>query len=235
MTLDSKFVIALIPARKGSKGIKRKNMKMLCNYPLIHYTFRAALDSKLIDEVYLSSDDDAILSYAQDLGIKTIMRPKKFSTDYATATEVVEHFFSTVPEVLLNQDPYVVYLQPTSPLRNNIHIDEALELMAKEKTHTLLSITQLEKSPYKSFFINQEGQVQSLFDEKLSNARRQDLPTTYISNGAIYVFRVSDFKKRSGFPSNGSTPFIMNREESVDVDTEEDIKYIESLIGARNG
>lgn len=231
MSLNSKMVVALVPARGGSKGIYRKNMRVIAGRPLIDFTLRAALDSAIIDEIYLSSDDEDILKCGSKMNVGTIRRPAEFSSDFATAAEVVEHFFSVIPEDILRGDPYIVYLQPTSPLRSATHIDRALNAMSEAKFNTLVSVTELSKSPFKSFTISTSGTLQSLFDEKLTNARRQDLPVAYTPNGAIYVFMVSDFIESGGFPSNGSFPFIMSEIDSIDIDTEDDICYVEKILG----
>jgi CMP-N,N'-diacetyllegionaminic acid synthase len=235
MTLKSKTVIALVPARGGSKGVYRKNMREIAGRPLIDFTLRAALDSNIIDETYISSDDEDILKYANMMDIGIIKRPPQISSDFATASDVVEHFFSVMSDDVLRHDPYIVYLQPTSPLRSATPIDKALNAMSEAKFNTLVSVTELSKSPFKSFVISASGTLESLFDEKLTNARRQDLPVAYIPNGAIYVFRVSDFLEHRGFPSNGSYPFVMSEIDSIDIDTEDDICNVERILGGRNG
>jgi CMP-N-acetylneuraminic acid synthetase len=210
-------------------------MREIRGRPLVDFTLRAALDSLIIDEVYISSDDEEILNYANKINVRTVKRPEEFSSDTATANDVVRHFFSIVSKDNLQRDPYIVYLQPTSPLRNATHIDRALLAMSEAKFNTLVSVTELIKSPFKSFTIGASGALQSLFDEKLSNARRQDLTKAYIPNGSIYIFRVSDFLERGGFPSNGSFPFIMDEIDSIDIDTEDDISYVERILGVRDG
>lgn len=224
------FVIGLIPARGGSKGVPGKNMRMIGSKPLISHSINAALQSNYINYVYVSSDDLGILRYARAMGVIGILRPDEFATDTASAVEVVEHFISTLPNELLDEDPYIIYLQPTSPLRNACHIDQAMEEMLKLNAKSLISVSKIDKSPFKMFFLDKFGRLQSLFDENLSNARRQDLPEVVIPNGAIYVFRVSEFKLRCGFPSNGSVPFLMSAKDSIDIDTEEDICRAEILL-----
>jgi len=228
-------VIGLIPARGGSKGVLRKNMRMIAGKPLVEFTVQAAMHSRYLDSVYLSSDDDKILSCGSSLGAQTFRRPAEFASDTASAEDVVRHFFKEIPEQLVEQDPYIVYMQPTSPLRSSRHVDEALEQMNAQAAHTVVSVVEMTKSPYKSFSLNASGRLQSLFDEKMSNARRQDLPKVYIPNGAIYIFRVSDFLERAGFPSNGSIPFVMSGADSIDIDTEEDIRYLEYILRKKNG
>lgn len=228
-------VIALIPARGGSKGVYRKNLRKVGGKSLLEHTLAAAHCSKLIDKTYVSSEDSEILELSARLGAETIKRSMVFASDRASAIDVVRHFIDTLTEGLRRENPLIVYLQPTSPLRTSEHIDEALKKMVKVKKSTLFSVTELLVSPYKSFKIDENGQLQSLFDEKLSNCRRQDLPPTYRPNGAIYAFRISDFLKRGGFPSNGSVPFVMSELESVDVDTEEDLIVVEKLLEQLHG
>lgn len=235
MTLAGKTVIALVPARGGSKGVPRKNLRVIAGKPLLAYTIKAALGAKQVDRVYLSSDDDEILAVGHSMKVEIIRRPLPYASDTASALDVVQHFITLLPEELKATDPYIVYLQPTSPLRSARHIEDALAQMETMRLHTMVSVIELSKSPYKSFALDAHGCLQSLFDEKLSNARRQDLPKAYLPNGAIYAFRLYDFLNRGGFPSNGSLPYVMSEEDSVDVDTEEDILRLEQYLGDRYG
>jgi CMP-N-acetylneuraminic acid synthetase len=208
---------------------------MIAGQPLIAYTIQAAARAVRVDRIYLSSDDEAILSFGRNSGVEAICRPEEYASDSATAMDVVRHFLSVLPDEISRTDPYILYLQPTSPLRTAEHIDQALAEMETKKAHALISVIELAKSPFKSFQIDTHGNLQSLFDERLSNVRRQDLPKAYIPNGAIYVFRLSEFLVRDGFPSNGSLPFVMSDEESVDIDTEDDIRVLERYLGERHG
>ncbi|WP_255554663.1 cytidylyltransferase domain-containing protein [Polynucleobacter sp. MWH-HuK1] len=233
MGLNTTPVVCLIPARGRSKGVYRKNMRTIAGKSLIDFTILAAQHSNYADNVYISSDDATILEHARTLGAIGIARPDEFASDTASAIAVVEHFLSMLPDTLLQEDPYIVYLQPTSPLRTSHHIDDALEQMLAAKGQSLVSVSEVQKSPFKMFTLDEKGRLQSLFDEKLSNARRQDLPEVFAPNGAIYVFRASEFKSRGGFPSNGSIPFVMNTEDSLDIDTEDDICRAEIILGGK--
>jgi CMP-N-acetylneuraminic acid synthetase len=233
MTLCTTLAIGLIPARGGSKGVPGKNMRKIAGSPLIDFSILAALQSNYIDSVYVSSDDQAILQHAQIMGATGIVRPGEFAADTTSAVEVVAHFIGALSNTVLQEDPYIVYLQPTSPFRMAHHIDDAFEQMQSANAQSLISVSEVEKSPFKMFSLDSKGRLQSLFDEKLSNARRQDLPTVFAPNGAIYVFRVSEFKARGGFPSNGSIPFVMNATDSLDIDTEDDIRRAEMIFGGK--
>lgn len=220
---DGRPVIALIPARGGSKGLQRKNLALIAGRPLIEYTIAAARRSVLIDETWVSSDDSEILAVSDALGVRSLLRPERLANDNASPTEVVKHFFTTLPESVRHRDPVVVYLQPTSPLRNEKHIDTLLREMWKAGACGAVSVVEATHPPHKAFTLDENGRLLSLFDEKLSNARRQDLPRCYYPNGAIYAFKVSTFESRDGFPSNDSIPFIMDADESVDIDNNNDL------------
>ena len=223
--------IALIPARGGSKGIQRKNLRDLAGKPLLHHTVDAACGSRHICDIYLSSEDDEILMSGKAAGCKTIRRPVALAQDDSAATDVVLDFFE---QATLFGDPFIVYLQPTSPLRTSTHIDTAIDAMAAAGADSLVSVMELEKSPFKSFVCGEDGRLKSLFEENYSNHNRQQLPKAYIPNGALYIFRKSLFMARSGFPSDGSLPYIMSQTDSVDIDSEDDLIRAGQIMEQRN-
>jgi CMP-N-acetylneuraminic acid synthetase len=229
MTFKAKQVLALIPARGGSKGVPGKNLRMVRGKALIAHTLEAASKCPLVDKVYLSSDDEKILEAGRAFGVETLKRDPAAATDSATAKDVVNDFIGRLPPELVRANPYIVYLQPTSPMRNAGHIARAFHEIDAKNGDTGLSVVALKKTPFKSFKLDREGFLESLFEERLSNANRQTLPDAYYPNGAIYIFPLSEFIKNGGFPSNGSVPFIMSEKESIDIDSEEDIEALERL------
>lgn len=234
MLSDGTKVIALIPARGGSKGVKRKNIRILNGYPLIAYSIKAALSSDIVDQVWVSTDDCEISEIAKQFGAMIIERPDYLAKDSSSAVEVVEHFKDTLSEALNEQDTMLVYLQPTSPMRNALHLDTALLEMERANVSNLVSVVKCKSSPYKSFKFNENNMLQSLFGERSSNSNRQDLPQCYYPNGAIYAFMLKDFKKRGGFPSDGAFPFVMTDRDSVDIDSEDDLCAVEIIMGKLN-
>jgi CMP-N,N'-diacetyllegionaminic acid synthase len=235
MSFNGRPVLALIPARGGSKGLPRKNLAMLAGKPLVGHTIEAAKSSHLIDDTWVSSEDAEILSLAANSGARPLLRPDTLADDMASAVGVVEHFISFLSDEIQKMDPVIVYLQPTSPLRRVSHIDSALYAMSRAGANSTFSVVEADKSPFKAFQLDDEGKLISLFDQRLSNARRQDLSRCYFPNGAIYAFTVSAFKAANGFPSNGSIPFIMSTENSIDIDTADDLLRAEVALGARHG
>lgn len=227
---DGRPVVALIPARGGSKGLPRKNMTVIAGKPLIAYTIAAAKRSTIIDETFVSSDDNEILKTSAALGAQVILRPEHMANDTASPVAVVQHFVDALSESTRDRDPVVVYLQPTSPLRNEHHIDSLLREMSQARAFGAVSVVEANDPPYKAFRLDEKGRLLSLFDERLSNARRQDLPRCFYPNGAIYAFKVSAFESRNGFPSNDSLPFIMSRDESIDIDNQDDLVRAEAAL-----
>jgi CMP-N,N'-diacetyllegionaminic acid synthase len=234
MIANSIPVIAIIPARKGSKGIPNKNQVIIAGKPLVEYAINSAKGSLFIDKVFVSSDCPKIRSIAENLGVITICRPDEFSTDEASSVDVITHFINELHSRWLEMDPYILYLQPTSPLRTAQHIDEAIQLMLGSNANSVISVMEAEKPPQKAFRLDQDNKLIALIDEKLTNARRQDLPKCYFPNGAIYLFRISAFIAKKGFPSNGSVPYIMSKESSIDVDSPNDVLQIEQLLRGEN-
>jgi CMP-N-acetylneuraminic acid synthetase len=230
MSYKSRTIIALVPARGGSKGIERKNLAPAGGHPLVWHTLNAAKNTPGIDEVWISSDDDEILRVGSDANVNALKRPIELANDESSAESVVWHFFDSLRPEIFVRDPIIVYLQPTSPLRTEHHIEEALALMQRSRAASVISVVKQVHSPFKCFTLDSQGRLQSLFKEKLSNARRQDLPSTYLPNGAIYAFFASEFKARRGFPSNGAVPYVMAEIDSIDVDSRYDLALVDKIL-----
>jgi CMP-N,N'-diacetyllegionaminic acid synthase len=234
MSFNKLKVFALVPARKNSTGLKGKNLFKVDGRRLIDFTLEAAIKSSNIDQIFVSSDSKKILDHALKFEkTSAILRPKRFSNNDSTAVEVVNHFLTSTLMLNQEEDFFIIYLQPTSPLRDENHIDQSFKLMNKKKKNTLIGVVENSFSPFKSFIVNKNDCVESLFDQSLSNLNRQDLPKTYRANGSIYTFRASDFLKINGFPSNNSVPFIMKEADSIDVDSPREIEQLEQELERR--
>lgn len=223
--------IALIPARSGSKGISNKNLVKLKDSPLIEHTIEAAKKSEELDDIYISSDCDEILSFADKFKLKKIKRPLEFSNDNSSANDVIRHMISL--NLFNNQDIALVYLQPTSPLRTFKNIDEAINLFRSTDSPSLISVKTSSETPFKAFKINDE-KLQAIFDEDKTTRNRQDLEKTYYPNGAIYIFKLSSFLDNgSKIPVNNCLPYIMKQEESVDIDSNFDLLIAENILNLK--
>jgi len=212
--------IALIPARKGSKSIKNKNLYKISGKPLLYYTISAAKKSKIFDQIFVSSDSKKILDYSANQNVSTIIRPRKYSNDFSSANDVVKHFINQNDK--LKKKDIIVYLQPTSPLRNYIDIKKSIKLFIKNSFKSLVSVKKTDVCIYKTLFINKKY-LKPFFDEKRMTISRQKVPTSYEVNGAIYIFKVKDFIKREMFPIENSIPFIMKGLKNLDLDEPKDL------------
>ena len=219
--------LAIIPARGGSKGIPKKNLIPIGKKPLIQWTIEAALKSNFIDKIIVSSDDDEILEFASGFQeIITLKRPKNLSEDNTPTEPVILHALEEL-RVDANEYTHCILLQPTSPLRTYKHIDTAIELIYKLKNNSLISVCEIERSVLKCFVKNDDGYLEGIRNNQLPFLPRQSLPQVLKPNGAIFIFKTDFFVKNTSFWSSDCLPFIMDVEDSTDVDTMDDIQKIE--------
>ena len=215
-------VIAIIPARGGSKGIPRKNLVNFSGKPLMQWSIDAALKSTYITDVAVSSDDDEILNVAQaNKGILAIKRPIELAQDNSKTAPVLTHVLESLKEVKYD---YLILIQPTSPLRTAEDIDLAFEKLLNSEATSLISVCELEHHPYKSFKLDENGYLQGIINNDYPFYPRQSLPKTYRANGAIYIIKVNDFIKDETLFTNKATHFEMSIESSLDIDTIKDLR-----------
>ncbi|TXE81329.1 acylneuraminate cytidylyltransferase family protein [Campylobacter peloridis] len=222
------MTLAIIPARAGSKGIKNKNLALLNNKPLLYYTINAAKNSKYIDKIVLSSDGDEILSYGKTQNIDTIKRPKELALDDTTSDKVILHaldFYKDYENIIL--------LQPTSPFRTNIHIDEAFLKFKNENSNALISVIEYDNKILKAF-IDDNGNLKGICNDKYPFMPRQSLPKTYMSNGAIYIIKSNLFLKNPTFLQKNTNYYIMDTKSSLDIDNEEDLRKANGILQDKN-
>ena len=219
-------VIAIIPARGGSKGIPRKNLINFKGKPLIQWSIEAASQSKYITDVIVSSDDDEILQYASKTqNLIIIKRPKNLAQDNSRTEPVLSHALASLKN---NNYDYLILLQPTSPLRTSEDIDFAFEKLQNSEATSLISVCELEHHPYKSFKVDEKGYLQGVINNNYPFYPRQELPKTYRANGAIYIIKVNDFLKKKSLLADKTTHFEMTIESSLDIDNLEDLKRIKA-------
>lgn len=225
-------ILAVVPARAGSKRLPGKNLLDLHGKPLIRWTLEAALDSQMIDLLVVTSDDDAILSEGKRLGLRTVRRPEHLASDTATTFDVLMHSLECLAEEGI-RPARLMLLQPTSPLRKAQDIREALQCMDDTHADSIVSVCQCEHSPLWSNTLGPEGIMDNFLRPELLNQRSQDLAVYYRLNGAIYIARTEKFIEKKGFFMPNSRAHIMSSETSVDIDTFMDFKlceiYLESL------
>ncbi len=225
-------MIAIVPARCGSKGLPGKNIKDLLGKPMIAYTIEEALKSKYITEVIISTDCKEIEEVAVRYGAKSpFLRPEYLASDSAKA---IDNYIYTIDRLNkeFNYDiKNFIVLQPTSPLRTVEDIDGAIELFKGKNADSVVSYTEEHHPIEWHKYVTEDGKFENIFEEKLLN--RQEIKKSYFPNGAVFVFDY-ELIKQGKYYSDNSYAYIMPRFRSIDVDTIEDFKYIEFVMRVSN-
>jgi CMP-N-acetylneuraminic acid synthetase len=219
-------VIAVIPARGGSKGLLRKNIRQLNGKPLICYAIDEAMKSKFIDRIIVTTDDSEIAEISKKAGAEVIIRPLALAQD---ESPVIDAIFHALENMNGGKPDIIVLLQATSPLREVKDIDDAIQLFRSEPCDSLMSVCQAEHSPYWYFNIK-NGLLAPLFDERFLNIHRQELPPAYRPNGAIYIISPETLRKHKSFYCNRTLAYVMKAKSSIDIDEEIDFQIAEQLM-----
>ena len=223
--------IAIIPARSGSKGLIDKNIMELNRKPLIYYTINAAIESKCFDEVMVSTDSERYAMIAKECGANVpFLRSDVNSNDSASSWDVVREVLSKYKESGQSFN-YVTLLQPTSPLRTAEDIKGAFDVLKEEYVNNVVSVCEVAHPIQWCFRLTENNSMQEMAKSPFSYMRRQDLDKHYLENGAIYIV---DAKKimsiNYNFYDDNCYAYIMDRKNSVDIDTIEDFKYVEWMV-----
>lgn len=228
-----KKFLALIPARGGSKRIPKKNLLKLNGKPLVAWSIEAALKSQYIDKVVVSTDNSDIAKISKKYGAKVpFKRPKKFATDNSSRSDVINHIIQFYKKKKLQIFDYIVYLQPTSPLRDEKDIDKAIRLMFKKKAEVVVSVCELEHPLAWTGVLPKDKNMKNFFkNPSVTLIKSQDLEKNYRLNGAIFLFKIEKFlKKNNIFISKKIFAYEMPKQKSIDIDTYYDFKIAEVLI-----
>ena len=221
-------MIAIIPARGGSKGLPGKNIKEMCDKPLIAYTIEAALKSKSIDHVILSTDDEEIAAVAKKYGAEVpFMRPAELASDTAIAGDNYIYTIVRLEKEWNTKIDSFVVLQPTSPLRIAEDIDGAVELFNARNADSVVTYVKEAHPIFWHKKIDENNKLEDIFEGTIAN--RQELPITYYPNGAVYVFSTEMIRQKKYY-TDKSYAYIMPRERSIDIDFIDDFKYAEFLM-----
>lgn len=222
-----KNILAIIPARGGSKGVPRKNIKMLADKPLIAWTIEEAQKSKCIDMCIVSTEDEEIKSVAEAWGGNVpFMRPAELARDDTPGIEPVLHTIK-----MLQGYDFVVLLQATSPLRTVEDIDGAITCCLDRDCESCVSVTEAEHSPYWMFKMDEQSCLRPILEiAKEESYQRQKLPKVYQLNGAVYVASISFLEKQRSFVGGGTVGYVMPVERSYDIDTVLDFEIVEAIM-----
>jgi len=225
-----KKILAIIPARGGSKGVIRKNVRNLADKPLIAYTIEAAKTSKYFDRIIVSTEDLEIASVSKSYGAEVpFLRPMELALDSTPGIEPILHCLEWLEKEQDYVPDYVCLLQCTSPLRNNHQINGAIEEMFNKNADSIVSVYESDKSPYWMKKI-EHGKLKNYIKDNKSYTRRQDIPKAYMLNGAIYICKTKLLIKNRNWYSENTIPYIMDKNTSVDIDDINDFRFIEYLM-----
>jgi len=224
-------ILAIIPARGGSKRLPRKNIKVLNGKPLIQWTIESALGINEICKVMVSTDSQEIADIALKVGAEVpFIRPDNLATDVSSSSDVIKHTLDYYKEKGETFD-FVLLLQPTSPIRNSKHNIEAINLLCSKQADAIVSICECEHSPLWTNTLPDDLSMGQFIKDEIKNTRSQDLPSFYRLNGAIYLTRVSRFyEENTLFLSSNIYAYTMDSESSVDIDHELDFLFAETIL-----
>jgi CMP-N-acetylneuraminic acid synthetase len=225
--VNKQKILAIIPARGGSKRLVKKNILKLAQKPMLAWSIEAALGSKYIENILVTSDDDEILNIASSYDVQTIKRPMELALDTSSTFDTIKHAIANTEADF----DYVILLQPTSPLRDARHINEAIELLNKKSADAIISVCEMEHSPLWSNTLDKNRSMKNFLDKNIINKRSQELQKYYRLNGAIYICKKSLLlKEKTFFISDNIYAYEMDRKSSIDIDEEIDFKLAQLFL-----
>jgi len=228
----NKKIIALVPARSGSKGIKNKNIRKVNGKPLIKYTLDFINSLNFIDLKIVSSDGSKILKLAEKNNFISIKRSKLLSADKISDFSVIKSVIRN-PEVAKSKYDYVIYLQPTSPIRRKKELIYALEKIIKEKFHSAWSVSKIDKKNHPLKILKIKNKCLSLYDLKGKQIiARQQLEDIYIRNGVFYIFSIKELMKKGSIYLNKTLPIKINH-QIVNIDNLSDLRMAGKFLNKK--
>ena len=228
--INGKRILAIIPARGGSKGLPGKNIKELCGKPLIVWTIEQAKSCSYIDRTVVSTDNDNIAEVAKKYGAEVpFMRPPELASDTALTIDVIFHAINWLKKHEDFRSEYIMLLQPTSPLRAVVDIEGAIQIL-KENARAVVSVCETSHHPWWSNILPEDGNMKDFLRPQIINKRRQDLPVFYQLNGAIYLADTAYLRKHNGFLGPNTFAYKMPKNRSVDIDSELNLKLAQVLL-----
>jgi len=222
-------ILAIIPARGGSKGIPKKNVKSFAGKPLISHSINVANKSTYITRIIVSTEDIEISEISMEYGAEILDRPQNLAGDDSSTIDVILHSLNLLK---LNENyipDIVVLIQPTSPLRLIKDIDDSIKLFINNNCDSVISVCEVEPSPYWGLKI-EKNYLKPAFGEKYLESKRQDLPKLYVPNGSIFISKPQIIKKFSSFQTEKTMAYLMPPERSVDIDNDLDFIFAEFLM-----
>jgi len=227
-----KKVLCVIPARKGSKGLRNKNIKKLNKIPLIAWSILTAKKCKLIDEIIVSTDCPKISKIAMKYGANVpFIRPKKFATDKASSFSVLKHAIDFLKKKK-NYFDYIIMLEPTSPLRNSKDVDFCINKIKKDNIESLVSVTRVvDEHPYFLYSINKKNILRPyLKKQKKLYIRRQDVSPLYYLEGSVYISKITTLLNEKTWYHKKTQAFEVEKWRSLEIDAIDDFKLAQFYL-----
>lgn len=223
-------ILAIIPARGGSKGIPNKNIAELAGKPLIGWTINNAKSSVNIDRVIVTTDSEKIADIARKFGAEVpFLRPKELAQDDTPGIKPILHVLDWLEEEENYSPDYVMVLQPTSPLRITKDIETVISIALEHQADSVVSVSHTDRHPYWMKTITEDGYLEDWLPSQENSKRRQELPSVYALNGAIYLAKTKLILEKNSFYDNRTFPYVMPTERALDIDTPWDL-HLANLI-----
>ncbi len=222
--------LAIIPAKLKSRSFPGKNIKALMGKPMFLWSVESALNATSISSVVVSSDSSEIKRMCERADVSCFLRPKKLAQDDSSISDVALNLLKELRKKEGKRADYTVILQPTSPLRTAVDIDNAVSCLLSSDADALVSGYKTEKNYLKAFFIRDNGFLAGVRNDSDSFMSRQFLPETFYPNGAIFIIKTSVLVKNKSLFTNKTIPFFMRKEVSVDIDNINDFRYAENFL-----
>lgn len=234
-----KRIVALIPARGGSKGVKEKNIRSFAGKPLIAHSITEAQKSQYIDQIVVSTDSIKIAEVAKLYGAEVpFLRPTSLAQDDSKGIDVVLHLIDTFQDGRLKKNDYILLLQPTSPFRDVEDIDKVIAALIDEEeqggARCLVSVSECEHHPFWANSLDESLFMTDFVKEEVKNRNRQEFPKYYRFNGALYIADVQYLLEKKSFLGEKTKAFIMPQNRSLDIDSEDDFFIGEALAKKMN-
>jgi len=230
--IDGKSVLAIIPARGGSKGLPGKNIRPMCGKPLISWTIDKAKKCRYLDAILVTTDDQKIANIAQNFGAYVpFIRPAEFATDQSSTYDVIRHALSYFKDTEFKEFDYVVLLEPTSPLREDDDIGQMLELIVgrQKEFDSIVSIGQVTEHPSIMKRLVADS-IEPFYPDLAQTTRRQDNVAAYFPFGVAYIAKTSSLLEENTFYTRRCTYFLIKRYQNYEIDDIYDFLCIESVM-----
>lgn len=228
-------VLGLIPARGGSKGILRKNIQMVASQPLMAWTAIEAKKATKLDRLVISTDAEEFAVVAKQHNIEVpFLRPTELAQDRTPSEAVAVHMLRWLEEHENYKPDYLLYLQPTSPLRTANDIDASIAIAQDKNADAVLSVSSVVRHPYFMKTVGADGRLEHFMEQKRPVPQRQELSPLYALNGAIFLIRREVMLQRQDWYGDKNYAYVMEAERSLEIDTPWELKLADLILREKN-